>query len=183
MSYVVSMMTGLFSSIVGTAMLSALFIFSVAGPLAARAADLIQVGSVVSLEYSIFDEQRRLIESNKGKEPFRYVHGQGQIIKGLEPALLGMQVGDQKTVRLTPEAAFGPINPSAFRAVPGGSIPPDILRVGATLRAHTAHGQSHLVRVHEIKENTVILDFNHPLAGKTLIFEVKVLGNEPVQKR
>ncbi len=177
------MITGPLSSKLGATMLSALFISSVAGPCPAMAAEVVQVSSVVSLEYSIFDEQHELIESNKGKEPFRSSQGQGKMIKGLEQALVAMQVGEQKTLRLAPEVAFGRINQGAFRAVPKDSIPSNLLRVGAMLRAHTAHGQSHLVRVREIKENSVVLDFNHPLAGKTVILVVKVLGIEPERER
>lgn len=176
-------MVSVFPSLLRAAVLGALFFSLAVEASIAKGEEVIQNGSVVSLEYSISGEQGRLIESNKGEGPFSYTHGQGQIIRGLEKGLEGMRVGEQKTLQLKPEDAYGRINPSAFREVPRENIPPNVLKVGAALVAHTAHGQSHRVRVHEIRENTVVLDFNHPLRSKTLIFEVKILSIEPGQKK
>ena len=159
------------------------FLFSPAlGVPTARAAEAVQNASEVGVEYSILDEQGSVIESNRGENPLWYTHGQGQIIRGLEKALEGTQVGEQKTVKLRPEDAYGPINRSAFREVPRGSIPPEFLKLGARLLGHTAHGQSHPGRIHEIKEKTVVVDLNHPLAGRTLTFEVKILAIRPAKK-
>ena len=83
---------------------------------------------------------------------------------------------------LKPEDAYGPINPSAFREVPRDQLPPDDLKVGSKLISRNAQGQGIPVRVHEINEKTVVLDLNHPLAGKTLTFEVKILTIQPAQK-
>lgn len=142
----------------------------------------IQNGSQVSIEYTLLDEQGKKIESNKGKAPFKYTHGQGKIIRGLENGLEGLQVGEQKTIQVKPEDAYGPINAGAFREVPRENLPPGNLKVGTKLIARNGQGRRLPVRVHEIKEKTVVLDLNHPLAGKTLTFEVKVLAIEPAQK-
>ncbi|MFQ5857627.1 MAG: peptidylprolyl isomerase [Anaerolineae bacterium] len=146
-------------------------------------AAIIQEGSRVSLEYTLSDEKGGVIESNKGKPPLSYTHGQGQIIRGLEDGLKGMRVGEQKTIQVKPEDGYGPVSPRAFREVPRENIPPDALKVGTMLVAQNPQGQGLPVRVYEIKEETVVLDLNHPLAGKTLTFNVTIVGIEPVEKK
>lgn len=142
---------------------------------------VVQNGSVVSLEYTLSDEKGKVIESNKGQQPLKYTHGQGQIIPGLEKELVGMKAGGQKKVRVKPEEGYGPVDPQAFREFPRNELPPEALKVGAKLVAKNPQGQSIPVRVHEVKEKTVVVDFNHPLAGKTLAFDVKVLEIQPAK--
>ena len=141
----------------------------------------IKEGSVVRLEYALSDEKGALIESNKGKEPLSYTQGRGQIIPGLEKALSGMRVNEQKSVRVKPEDGYGAVDPKAFQEIPRAEIPADALKVGNTLLAKDHQGQMFPVRVHEVKDKTVVLDFNHPLAGKTLSFAVKILEVRPPQ--
>jgi FKBP-type peptidyl-prolyl cis-trans isomerase 2 len=140
---------------------------------------VVKNGSVVSLEYTLSDDKGKVIESNKGKDPLTYTQGQGQLIPGLEKELLGMNAGGEKNVKVKPEEAYGTVDPKAFREVPRENLPPEALKVGATLVAKNPEGQGFPVRVHEIKEKTVVLDLNHPLAGKTLTFAVKVLDVKP----
>lgn len=140
----------------------------------AKQGTVIQSGSDVSFDYTLTDESGAVIDSSKGKAPMHYIHGQGQIIPGLEKELAGMTVGGQKKVTVKPEDAYGPIDPRAFQEVPKEKLPADALKVGAMLMAQGPQGQGVPVRVHEIKEKTVIMDFNHPLAGKTLSFDIKV---------
>ncbi len=135
----------------------------------------IKDGSMVSLEYTLSDENGKVIESNKGKDPLIYKQGQHQIIPGLEKSLAGMKVNDQKKVRVKPEEAYGPVDPKRFQEVPKEKLPPEALKVGTMLMAKSPQGQGLPVKVQEIKEKTVVLDLNHPLAGKTLTFDVKVL--------
>jgi FKBP-type peptidyl-prolyl cis-trans isomerase SlyD len=134
----------------------------------------IREGSQVALEYTLSDESGTVIESNKGKQPMIYIHGKSQIIPGLEKELSGMKVGEEKKIQVKPEDGYGPINPDAFQEVPKDKLPPEALKVGAMLMAQGPQGQGMSVRVHEIKDTTVIMDFNHPMAGKTLSFDVKV---------
>lgn len=136
---------------------------------------VIKNGSMVSLEYTLSDEKGKVIESNKGKEPLSYTQGQGQIIPGLEKGLMGMKVGGTKNVKVKPEDGYGPVDPQAFHEIPRDNVPKEALKVGATLAAKNPQGQSFPVRIHEIKEKTVVMNFNHPMAGKTLSFNVKVL--------
>ena len=134
----------------------------------------IREGSQVALEYTLSDETGTVIESNKGKQPMSYIHGKSQIIPGLEKELSGMKVGEEKKIQVKPEDGYGPVNPDAFQEVPKDKLPPEALKVGAMLMAQGPQGQGIPVRVHEIKDTTVIMDFNHPMAGKTLSFDVKI---------
>lgn len=141
----------------------------------------IKNGSVVSLQYTLSGEDGKTIESNKGKEPLKYTHGSRQIIPGLEKELTGMKVGGEKRVKVKPEEGYGPVNPQGFQEFPKEKIPANGLKVGAVLMAQGPQGQPMPVKVKEIKEKTVVLDLNHPLAGKTLLFDVKVLDIESPQ--
>jgi FKBP-type peptidyl-prolyl cis-trans isomerase 2 len=84
-------------------------------------------------------------------------------------------------VKVKPEEAYGPIDPKAFQEVPKEKLPPEALKVDTVLMAQGPQGQGIPVRVHEVKEKTVIMDFNHPLAGKTLSFDVKITDIKPGQ--
>jgi FKBP-type peptidyl-prolyl cis-trans isomerase SlyD len=86
-----------------------------------------------------------------------------------------MKIGGEKRVKVKPEDAYGPVDPTAIHEFPKEEIPASGLKVGAVLVARGPEGQPIPVTVKEIKDNTVVLDFNHPLAGKTLIFNIKVL--------
>jgi FKBP-type peptidyl-prolyl cis-trans isomerase SlyD len=134
----------------------------------------IREGSQVALEYTLSDEAGTVIESNKGKQPMSYIHGKSQIIPGLEKELSGMKVGEEKKIQVKPEDGYGPVNPDAFQEVSKDKLPPEALKVGTMLMAQGPRGQGIPVRFHEIKDTTVIMDFNHPMAGKTLSFDVKI---------
>jgi FKBP-type peptidyl-prolyl cis-trans isomerase 2 len=130
---------------------------------------------LVSFDYTLKGTDGKLIESSKGKEPLKYVHGQRMMIPGLEKELTGMKVGGEKHVTIKPEDAYGPVNPQAFQEIPKEKIPVNGLKLGAILAAKSPDGQVIPMRVHEIKETTVVMDMNHPMAGKTLVFDVKVV--------
>jgi FKBP-type peptidyl-prolyl cis-trans isomerase SlyD len=134
----------------------------------------IREGSQVALEYTLSDETGAVIESNKGKQPLSYIHGKSQIIPGLEKELSGMKVGEEKKIKIKPEDGYGPVNLDAFQEVRKDKLPPEALKVGTMLMAQGPQGQGIPVRVHEIKDTTVIMDLNHPMAGKTLSFDVKI---------
>ena len=143
---------------------------------------MIKKGSVVSFEYTLLEDNGKVIESNQGQNPVTYTHGQREIIPGLEKAFSEMEVNEEKSIRLQPEEAFGPVDPNRFQEVPKTEIPAAGLKVGATLTARSSKGEdqvNQVIHVREVKPETVILDFNHPLAGKTLDFKVKVLGIQP----
>jgi FKBP-type peptidyl-prolyl cis-trans isomerase SlyD len=135
---------------------------------------VVKDGMMVSIEYTLKGSDGKVIESSKGRDPLKYIHGQKMMIPGLEKELTGMKVGGEKNVRVKPEDGYGKIDPRAFQEVPKEKIPANGLKVGAILTAQTPNGPVPM-RVHEIKENTVVMDMNHPMAGKTLDFNVKVV--------
>ena len=139
----------------------------------------VQSGSSVSIEYTLKDEAGTVLDSNKGKSPLTFTHGQQQIIPGLERELIGLHAGDEKKVVVKPEDAYGPVVPNAQTEVPKDAVPKEGLKVGTALMARSGSGETRPVVVKEIKEKTVVLDLNHLLAGKTFFFDVKVLGVEP----
>ena len=150
-----------------------------ATPATAPAAPAIEKGSTVQLEYTLKDDAGAVLDSNKGQSPFTYTQGEAQLMPGLEKQLVGMHAGEEKKVVLPPEEAYGRADPGAQTEVSRDLLPAEALTVGARLMARNSTGEQRPVMVKEIKEKTVVLDLNHPLAGKTLVFEVKVLGVEP----
>ena len=132
-------------------------------------------GKLVSLEYTLTLDDKSVVDSNVGAQALTYTHGSHQLIPGLEKALEGMTVGDTKQVTVAPAEGYGETDPKALQEVQKQLIPPDALKVGARLQGKGPSGQMVYPLVSEIKTDTVILDFNHPLAGKTLHFDVKVL--------
>ncbi len=139
---------------------------------------MIEDGRTVSLEFTLKLDDGTVAESNVGGEALQYVHGQGQMLPGLEQAITGLTAGDSKDVTLAPAEGFGDINPEAFQAVPLDVIPEDARSPGAMLVASDESGNTRQVRIREIQDDQAIVDLNHPLAGQTLHFSVKVLNIE-----
>ena len=135
-------------------------------------------GKTISMEYTLTLEDKNVIDTNVGKEPLKFTQGKHQIIPGLESALEGMKKGESKQVTVAPEQAYGVSNPQAIQEVPIDKIPPEARKVGMTLQGKDANGRMVHPRVTEVKEQVVVLDFNHPLAGKILNFDVKILDVE-----
>ncbi|MDP2604142.1 MAG: peptidylprolyl isomerase [Deltaproteobacteria bacterium] len=157
---------------------AAIELFSPSAPIAAQSTKddkVVKDGAVISLQYTLSGEDGKTIESNKGKEVLKYTQGKRQIVPGLEKGLAGMKVGEEKRVKVKPEEGYGPVSEKARQEFPKEKIPPESLKVGATLVARGPDGQAVPVRVHQIKEKTVVIDMNHPMAGKTLVFDVKIL--------
>ncbi len=135
----------------------------------------VSAGTTVSIEYTLRLEDKAVFDSNVGSEPLTYVHGSQQIIPGLEKALDGMNIGESKHITVTPDEGYGVVKSEAFIEVTKEEFPQDAMRVNAGIQGRDAGGRVFHARVVEIKAETVLLDFNHPLAGRTLFFEVKVL--------
>ena len=135
----------------------------------------ISSGNEVSIEYTLRLEDESVVDTNVGSDPLTYVHGSHRIVRGLENGLEGLKIGDTKEVTVQPEGGYDAASPDAFREVDKEQIPPEALEVGAKIKGRDAAGGGLEVRVAEVKDKTVVLDFNHPLAGKTLYFDIKVL--------
>jgi FKBP-type peptidyl-prolyl cis-trans isomerase SlyD len=132
-------------------------------------------GKSISMEYTLTLENKEVLDSNVGGEPLTFTQGSHQIIPGLETALDGMKAGERKQVTVAPEQGYGKVDPQAIQEVPIDQIPPDARKVGVQLQGKDGQGRVVHPTVTEVKEQVVVLDFNHPLAGKTLYFDVKIL--------
>lgn len=115
-------------------------------------------------------------DSSEGREPLAFTVGAGQMIKGFDEAIPGMAVGEKKTINIAPENAYGTKNEDAIIEFPKSNIPEDMkLEPGMKLQLHNQAGQPVQVVVTEIKEDVVVLDANHELAGKELIFDIELV--------
>jgi len=132
-------------------------------------------GKTISMEYTLTLENKEVLDTNVGGDPLTFTQGSHEIIPGLEAALTGMKAGESKQVTVAPEQAYGEVNPKAIQEVPIDQIPPDARKVGVQLQGKDGQGRMVHPKVAEVKEQVVVLDFNHPLAGKTLYFDVKIL--------
>ena len=139
-----------------------------------KAGSQVQDGSIVTIEYTLSDDSGKVIDTSVGKEPLTYIQGAGQIVKGLERELNGLKVGDQKKVSVKPEDGYGLPNEKAFQEIPRDKVPTEAQKEGAMLMTKTPDGRPIPIKVTQVKEKVVVVDFNHPLAGKTLHFDVKV---------
>ena len=140
---------------------------------------VVKDGSIVSLEYTLTGDDGKVIDSTKGKAPLKYIQGQHQIVPGLEREIVGMKVGSEKHVKVKPEDGYGQVDPRGYIEYPREEIPANGLKVGAVLVGKGPQGQPVRARVKEIKEKTVVMDMNHPMAGKTLVFDVKIVDIQP----
>jgi peptidylprolyl isomerase len=139
---------------------------------------MISNGNQVSIEYSLKLADGTVADSNVGGEALTYEQGASQILPALEKELLGMEVGETKHVSLSASEGYGEVDPSLFHTVPATQIPEDARRVGAQLVARSDTGQQRPVRIHEVRDEEVVVDLNHPLAGQDLAFDVKILAVE-----
>lgn len=135
----------------------------------------VSLNSTVTVNYTGKFEDGVVFDTSlvEGRDPLTATLGQGQLIPGFENGLLEMSVGETKTISVLSTEAYGDVNPSMFFEISKTQLPEGV-QVGTMLQNTDQNGPS-VVRVAEIKEETIVLDANHPLAGKNLIFEVEVL--------
>ena len=135
---------------------------------------VIEAGSTVGIEYTLTLEDGTKADSNVGGEVLRVQQGSGQIIPGLDKELIGMSVGESKQVTVAPDQAYGQVDAAAFTEVPVSELPEDGREPGTVLMTRDAQGSTRRLRVHKVEGEQATLDFNHPLAGKTLTFDVTI---------
>ncbi|MBI2769197.1 MAG: peptidylprolyl isomerase [Burkholderiales bacterium] len=134
----------------------------------------IEKDTVVTLQYKVAEPTGKLIEQSR--EPMVYLHGgYNNTLPKIEAALQGQETGFQVVLQLQPQDAFGVRDESLVRTIPKAEFPPGV-KVGGQLEGHTDAGQAHVFHVMKIKGDKVMLDGNHPLAGKELRFSIKVTG-------
>ena len=135
----------------------------------------IQAGSTVQFDYTLTVDGK-VVDSSQGREPLRYVQGQGQIIPGLERQMAGLHAGDKRHFTVAPEEGYGAADPKAVMDVPRTQLPPEITpHVGQVLQGTGKDGQHFQAVIRTVGSESVQLDLNHPLAGKTLQFDVAVV--------
>jgi len=146
-------------------------------------ADTVQKDVVVSMEYSLQVDGEE-IDSSKGQDPLQFLVGHGNIISGLEREMMGLKLGDSKDVVIPPADAYGEFDDQAYMSVPRAEFPTDMpLEEGLELSVRDDSGQSRYARVDTIAGDTITLNFNHPLAGDELHFNVKIVGlREPTNE-
>lgn len=132
---------------------------------------------VVSLDYTLRLDDGQVVDTSDDAEPLEFLQGRGQIIPGLERRLYGMQIGEEKEVVVPPDDGYGEFDPEAFQQVPMDAFPADMeLEAGMGMELMSESGEPFLAFVSEVGPEGVVLDFNHPLAGETLYFTVKIAG-------
>ena len=136
----------------------------------------IQNGDTVIVNYTGRLEDGTIFDSslNEGREPLTSTLGQGQLIAGFENGLIDMAIGETKTIEIEPENGYGDYIPEMTTIVGLNQVPEGV-KVGENLQGMSPNGPVNVV-VKEINENGVVLDANHPLAGKKLIFDLEVIG-------
>ncbi len=133
----------------------------------------IEANQIVSIEYEVKDGDT-VVDSNVGGDALVFMFGKGQIIPGLENGIVNMEIGEKADILVQPEDAYGEYNAEATQEVPADQFAGIELAVGMTLYGQGEDGGTVQVTVKEIKGETVIIDFNHPLAGKALMFSVAI---------
>ena len=131
---------------------------------------------VATIDYTLTDDQGTLIDSSKDGEPLAYIQGIGNLIPGLEEALEGKSAGDELSVSIQPDQAYGKRDEELLQAVPRAHFDGvDELQVGMQFRASSEDSDERVVTVVEAGDEQVTVDGNHPLAGQILNFEVKIV--------
>ena len=136
-------------------------------------------GDVVNVHYKGTLDDGTEFDSSEGSDPIQFTIGNGDVIVGFEEAIIGMSAGDKKTERFSPERAYGKHKKDLVFTIPRGQLPKGTeIEIGDTLKIGFADGGSASVQVAEMNAKTVTLDANHPLAGKTLTFDLTLVSIE-----
>ena len=136
-----------------------------------------KTGDVVKVHYSGKLTNGEQFDSSAGKDPLEFTIGAGQMIKGFDDAMPGMSVGEKKTINIVPEEAYGPRVEEAIIEFPKENVPADMmLEPGMPLTLSNQQGQPVSVVVVEVKDDMIILDANHFLAGQELIFDIELVA-------
>jgi len=144
----------------------------------------IEENKVIGISYILNDVDGELIDESEKDQPFELLVGGGQIVPGLEKALMGMAVGDKKTVTLEPKDGYGEDDPELRVIVSRSQFPADVeVKPGFEFVTELENGENQAFTVFEVEGDDVKIDGNHPLAGETLVFQIEILSvREPTKK-
>jgi FKBP-type peptidyl-prolyl cis-trans isomerase 2 len=144
----------------------------------------VKSGDKVKVHYHGRLNNGETFDKSEGREPLEFEVGSGMVIKGFDDGVTGMSVGEKRTINIPFIEAYGPTNPDMIIEMPKDRFPKDMeLEVGMPLAMSDGQGQQFEVIVTQLKEEAVVLDANHPLAGKDLIFDlelVEIVGGSPL---
>lgn len=133
--------------------------------------------SVVSLHYKLTDDKGKVLDSSEGAEPLSYLHGAGNIVPGLEKALVGKQEGDSLKVRVEPSEGYGDLNPDKIKTIERAAFEGiESVEVGMAFDAKSPDGTKQHIVVKKVEGDAITIDANHPLAGVPLNFEIQIVG-------
>lgn len=135
-------------------------------------------GKVVLFHYTLTDDDGAVLDTSRDRgEPMPYLHGARNIVPGLESQMTGRSVGDRFDAAVPPDQGYGEHNGMAPQAVPRSEFPDDLpLREGMQLMAQAESGQHIPIWISSVEADTIYIDMNHPLAGKTLHFDIEITG-------
>jgi len=136
---------------------------------------MIQNGNIIDVHYTGKLTDGSVFDSSEGREPLRFQVGSGQIIPGFEGAIIGKTIGDKVTVTITPQDGYGEEKQDLFVKIPVDKLPGTV-EVGQVLEATSEDGRSTQVVVHEVHDDHCVINGNHPLAGKELVFDIEVVS-------
>ena len=144
----------------------------------------VKSGDKVKVHYHGKLDNGDTFDKSEGREPLEFEVGSGMVIKGFDDGVTGMSVGEKKTIVIPAENAYGPQNPDMLIEMPKERFPQDMeIEVGMPLSMSDGQGQQFQVTITEIRDEVVLLDANHPLAGKDLTFDlelVEIVGSKPL---
>ena len=135
---------------------------------------IIDTGKKVKINFTMKSEGE-ILETTEGKTPFEFTYGENPMIPGLQEVLKGLKAGDKKQLSLTPENAFGYADPKAIVEFPKSKFKEKDLEAGMILNGQGQGGVPLRGVIKEVKADTIVLDFNHPLAGKNLDLDLEVI--------
>jgi len=134
------------------------------------------IGDTVLIHYTGTFEDGSVFDSSNGREPLKFKIGSGHVIKGFDSGITGMTIGEKKSVTIAPEEAYGPVIDAQVVEFPKDQFPEDVeLKIGTALQLVNDAGHAMPVKIVEVLDDTVKLDANHPLAGKTLCFDMELI--------
>lgn len=138
---------------------------------------VVEKGNNIKVEYEGKFEDGTIFDSSaKHGKPLEFEAGKGMVVKGFDNAVLGMKKGEEKEITIAPEEAYGLVRADLEKKIPKEQVPDsDKVKAGMTLGMQLPNGQAMPVKVKEVTEKEIVLDLNHPLAGKTLIFKIKII--------
>ncbi|MDP7323835.1 MAG: peptidylprolyl isomerase [Candidatus Woesearchaeota archaeon] len=136
----------------------------------------IKAGDKIKVDYTGTLEDGKVFDTSEGKQPLEFEVGSGQLIKGFDSAVIGMEKGQEKEIKLEPKDAYGEHNPDLQKSIPRDKLPINQEpKPGMMIAIGTPDGQQIPSKIIKVEEKEITLDLNHPLAGKTLTFKIKVV--------